>query len=532
MPCCRYLSSALFAVCLLATGAADAREEAPRTPALIGALPADSRTAYEGRCTRRSAAHKELLAKNRYVPPTLDVIRWRDAPKPPVKLLSEAALVAALKDGSIGVTLVEARGGLGKSYLVDSIEATICSEIAIFRLDLGRLAGHGVDRSGDSSDFFVRAMASWAGLQEIEDVMRVFRGALRQSRWLLMADALDEVPVSIRPFFIEGLRLLGARYASTGRVMVTARPSLGAPGHGFPAPSTHLVMSPLGCEFVAERVPLMLGDAATPESFWSRAATWELDRRSSWMGRCVFPNMATFRDLGAAIKVHKWDPGAKGFGAGSAKATRASLYERYCLGAVTKALPEDPPIAPKEALRVVTRMLAARFADESNHDRSFSVEDCVAQTESADPAMARKACSGILGSKLFERVGVSGRFRFDNRSIMDYFVARWADGLATAKGKAGCARVPKLVPLFASPEVASFLVGMNLGRHCLGEVILALCKQGVSTLEMSSILDAGVPPEPQRRTLVRRARRRAGPNVCAGRILDFVAAPQLKTKGK
>jgi hypothetical protein len=508
-----YALTVSWVTLLMLGAAARARADGPQ--------PAD----YQARCEAVVAAHAREAQKVRYLPASFEVQRWAGQAPTDGSGVGEGRVIDALKRGEVRTMLVEGRGGLGKSSLVRAIEARLCRELPVFGLDLREdvlpLMGAGLSLDEPIFEALRRGLEGQDdGLDAPDPAALVGRGA-----WLLMVDSLDEVTRAEREralALVEGLR---GRYPEVRVVLLSRAPIFDShnPIKGY---DTRLALRLLPCEVVTRWLQEGFDDPALAQAFWERAKRTGLARRYGSPGRCVFPHLATFRD----VKIARFAARAGGAGTGPGvgapmrPATRASIYEDAVADLLFKSRLKLP-VGLDVILESIDRMVLRLAPGPGTHELFFGLEECRKSWPKSVPGdQVLGICRALFLTPLFEGVRGIERWRFKNRSLTDLFMARFLDARLRGGKQPRCAELTKLGGYFEAQEVASFLVGLPNGSQCLGELVGGLCAEGCRPQDGALLLDQGIPAGDQRAATIAAARARAGKAPCAQAMLDALAA--------
>ena len=505
-----------------------------------GADPAPEKTAvgpfaaggkYASRCLELRSEQGEAVRESKYIPAELMIHRWPKTPGKPAgaptglyQSVSEERLLELLRGGGSRIALLIARGGTGKSKLAWSIEAQICAETPVFRVDLRWEVARVMDSASPGDNPLLRVLAERLGATPNQDAKSVLASAMGKGKLLLLLDALDEVALNVRPKVVAHVNAAIAALPGLNAVVLT-RPPVYTGNYGL-APVDALVELPmLSCE----RTKLVRGQllpAAEQADFDAFSQRYGLDRKViTPRGRCYHPHMATFRDFFVVSKLARSHASPKDAGVKAASASnRSQLYEFYLRVSLVKDF-QGINIVPNFAMDVVDRMLAARNPDAGERNIDFDASDCLAAVSDTPEARQKAVCERILQSSLFERSERTRRWKLKNQSIYDLFLARWTNAQMAAQPKgAACKVVAARSDLFESNEVAGFLAGLHWGRKCLVEIAGQLCRRGGYAQHNFEQLDQGLPMGRDRMQLIEDAQNgiegMIEPHLCVGALLD------------
>jgi len=491
---------------------------------LIGLLKQRSKVMYLDHCREREASQKDDEANARYLPAELDVRSWRGSPTAyGAARLPESAVMDALKKGRIRSVLVEARSGLGKTKLLESIHAHLCDRVPVFVLDLKStlLPGLKVRLEGENAVF--NEIARSVGLDENPRDLQRLNTQLAKNPWVLLLDGVDEISVDQRDVVVREITSFLNTYKKKGRVVVFSRPPVYRDLYGFGDFEARLEIAPLTCTRSDERVLARAGgDTAKMDSFFKLAEQFGLSRKRDVDGRCIYPHMASYRDVNVVVDLAaraRFDP-QSGLIPTSFAATRTAIYADE-VGERLAKLRREASVSAEEAMEIVDEVVAG--LDPSSATRSLTLKrsECERGLNRHGVGRARRLCESLFQSKLFVRAGETFTWTLDNQSLTDFFVARWIEARLAVR-EDGCAGIKDLAAAFESSEVASFLVGMPHGEACASEIIVTLCQRGAPEAVTSGLLDQGLPAGPSRKGAADRAVMNANEDA-VGRCIASIA---------
>lgn len=512
-PGSRWIARGFIAALVLGLCAAylvSARGEDNPVMSLLTETPGSS---YQASCRDKAADFEASVRERRYIPPRLTIRRWADKAESEGQSIHETTFVSWLSRGQTTWTLIEARGGLGKSMLAGAIESRLCAALPVFRVDIGLDIAPRIAKGTLRDDTLERIISKRAGLRRDKAQLASLRAALSESAFVLLVDSLDEVAVDLRPQVIEVLRSVQARYPSA-IVTIFSRPPVFASNGGFDEVDAWLSLSPLGCEASRERIQARLKEGKKVSAFWDFASKTGLDRAlksplthagdGTTTDHCEYVHMATYRDAKVVADVARSlaFEAPEGF-----EASRAKVYHAYVLALLRAA--QTPTLDPKALLEIVRAIIAMTSPEGGTRAITMARADCEASASAAAIPDARMFCKRLLSSRLFEPLASKPLVRFRNQSITDYFLADWANARIAEGDGPLCERVAGFAKLFESNEVASFLVGMPVGERCATEIIQALCASGSDTASSYALMEQGFSGDTDRQALLEQWRKRS-----------------------
>lgn len=451
---------------------------------VVAGLDDDSITRYSARCRGRSFNHTVALGRSGYVPAQLEV-RAGGEWGAEGGTITEDSLADALASGGLRLAIVEGRAGLGKSRLVASLEAQLCRQLPVFRLDAREDLLPWVSGPVKSDKPVFWAVARSLGLYrdaEIRGLRRTLAGS-----WILLVDSLADVPGASRRTIIERLRAISVEKGGTARVVAFARAPFFAQEGELTGVERRLAMRALDCATARERVTHILHYEEAIATFWERAGGLGLDRTRKEAGRCTFPHLSTYRDVQLAV-----DTVTALEGEATLTPTRAGIMRRWIAARLGERELVDRPMA--QVLEIVDEMVKTMDPTNPGRPVNFEREVCM-HTVVGD---ALDVCTGLLLSGLFRPVRGTEIWRFENRSLMDYFLARWADDLMGSGSRTDCTHLKDIAGRLEAHELSSYLAGMPNGGRCVGTIAEALCAQGAEPEDTAELLDQGIETGPAR----------------------------------
>lgn len=513
--------------------------------------PFASTTAYGQHCQALSAARAKDHQDKRYVPAELMLHRWPTAPAtppaaadgktpaagkaeaPPVaagplyRLIGEERFVELLGTGQSRVALLIARGGTGKSKLAWSIEAQMCGQQPVFRIDLQWDVAERLSEVPEGGNAVLHHLAGRLGLPTGAAGEAALKAALKGKRAIVLLDSLDEVALRARPKIVASVNDALQRLDNLSALVLT-RPPVYTGNYGLNLIDAMVELPMLGCDRTDMVRSQFIQDAEERRLFDAFVARYALDRKvQGAQGRCYFPHMATFRDF-FVVKSLAATHTRKGTSPElppTFETSRAKLYEFYLRISIVKDM-QGVNIKAGDVLKLVDDMLEAANPSAGARNVSFDVKSCLAAMPKEMGEDERHAlCERVLQSSLFTASERKEQWKLKNQSIYDFFLARWTHkDMASRRSGARCLAVAERADLFESNEVAGFLVGMDLGQKCLIDIAGELCKRGGYAQHNFEQLDQGLPSGPKRLTIIEEAQKGVEgvlePHLCVGTIMD------------
>lgn len=473
--------------------------------------------AYKQACVAAQEKRAADIAANKYVPTELMVHQWpgREIDAGKVSFLKEADLAAALgtevKAGEprVRTVLVLARGGTGKSRLAESIAAQACGKLPFFRLDLNLDASPRLEKAVAGQNVLAAVLAEQLGQPNAAQAEAFLAATLGAQPWAVVLDSLDETPLLQRDALAKQIDDLVTRVAPQARALVMTRPPVFSSNYGINTVDARLELPNLTCEESQAALARNVKDAEERKSLDHFLDHYGLARQVTSFDRCYYPHLATHRDVqvvqrlakNAAIGQNSQD--FKDF-----QNSRAQVYTYFVTAQLLRDL-QGVALKPSEAIEVVDKMVAALKPDMGQRNLAFKLEDCVAVSPIADLGAKQVACERLLQSTLFRPAsaktdGGMQEFRFDNQSLGDLFLARWAaHSLVGADGKVDCRGVESKAMMLESNEVGGFLVGQAEAQSCLVEISQTMCKHIGLPQHIYEQFDQGLPSGPPRAKILK-----------------------------
>ena len=517
-------------------GAKSKGDDAPKTVTV--------ESPYEVACRNESAKRRAEEQHKRYLPPELLLHRWpgqKKTDKSP-QVLSEEAAVELLTEGKARSTLLVARGGTGKSKLAWSLQAQACSKVPIARIDLnwdiaqkaredaekaavdGAKEG-GAKKGGDSALESLAAAALLGQGKGAADLQRAYE----KQRWVLLLDSLDEVPLGEREKVVGQVNAAMKRYP-TLHVLLLTRPPVYTGNYGLDEVQAFAELPQLDCEHTDAALAKLVGDNDERAKLKAFASKFGLLRKVKGAAeRCIYPHMATYRDLNVVRKLAANHAAAsKSVDIGKFASSRAQIYTFFLSVQLVRDL-QTVAVLPKQALAVVDAMIGAKNPGSGDRNARFTTDDCAkaaAAEKVGDAAKTNAFCERLMQASLFVSAPAPGTFRLANQSIYDLFMARWMASQLDPDNDPACKPLAARAALFESNEIVGFLSGLEQGQRCLVPIAAQLCKQGGFAEHNFEQLDQGLPHGPARKKIVDAAQDAAeklseGPSdMCVSALMD------------
>lgn len=502
-----------------------------RTATITAAAPGgdDVRTTLGRRCAELVGARRAEVERHQYEPPeVLRHPRPGDAGATPggTQRIAEADLHDLLRDPARRVSVIIARGGSGKSKLAWSIEASVCTKQPTVRVDLQWDVADVQPLGGDQNPL-LRATAARLGAPADVVAADWLAARLGDGPWLLLLDSLDEVALPRRPQVIDAIHGALDRFPKL-RVVVFTRPPVFSSSFGLRQVDVSIELPTLDCARADAAMARMVPDPDRRAALRAVMQRYGLDRKvQAPDGRCYYPHMSTYRDFFVMERIAQNFAAAGAATASTLEPSRASVYTYFLEVLLIKDL-QGIALAPRAALLLIDRLLAAEQPGSGDRNIGFRTDACVKAASGANDDERKATCERLLQSSLFERSPRDdGTWKLKNQSLYDLFLARWVDAEIAAATATPCAAVSQRAALLESNEVAGFLVGLPGGQRCLWAVTQQLCRGGGFASHTFEQLDQGLPAGPARAQLVQAAlasaREVPAAQLCVTSTLDRLA---------
>lgn len=500
------------------------------TQNLLGFLQDTEKLGYNRICSQLSDEHQGDVTAGRYFLPTYDVVRW---PGSNAKTAAEPDLVAAITSGKSRFVLVEARGGLGKTRLAKSIHAQTCSKLPVFTVDLNKDVAMAGDTKGGNP--IIRVIAKQLGIGDDVAGQQQLDELLHSNSWVLLADAIEEVELGVRPKVSIALAKLRVAYPKTAQVVLMARPAVLVPFYGFDDVDTVVRIHLVTCDRADKVIDGLSKSGDDKANFRAFLKRYGLDAQRTLEERCIYPFMATYRDIQALRKLGS-EVGHGGID------TYADAHEALVALRLAKEL-DRMNWGQREALDMVDRMVRFQRESQGTGPATFDVVSCMksidpefgwtavdAGVTGNDPQRRRQVCEKALQSVVFEKVGEGfaedGRWVFFDPRTTALFRARWINHELARVAAGDCRPVEAHADTLKDAETLRFAVGQPLIQRCFGTLLNTLCtKDGTKAGGLEAILE-GLPSEGRRFQMVEEGRAWAaehGKPACVVGSLDAVA---------
>jgi pimeloyl-ACP methyl ester carboxylesterase len=522
---------------LLPTAAAFALASCGANGPVRGPLADRDATPYLSRCDEFAAAHKKDLDQGAYNPPVVFVHLWPGRSSSEL-FMPEARLVSALDAGEVKRVSLTARGGLGKTLLAEAIRAQVCHTTPIFSVDLKKVAAL-AEQTGPTANAVFEVVAQDLGAAASARKQELLQ-TLMEVRWIMLADAIEEVDLVKRTFVVQQLDRLAALCPQV-QIVVLARPPVFDGDYGFANVDARLEIPPLDCKVAEAFVARAYKGEAERERFQRFLKRHGLDEQTRFGMQCMYPYLSTYRDIQTMAKFEqglaKGDADDKGLRAVTAGelASRSAVYEALIGSRLIKEF-ENLRWTTTEALDMVDRLVRVQTEATGRSTLAFDMDKCLKSLDArwGDAAVdagvggtpeqrRRHVCEKTFQSALFQKTEGTKTFAFADSGTTHLFLARWLNGELARSATGDCKILDNHAELLVTPGVVRFFVGQPMGQRCLAQVANLMCAKSDKRADHVALVDEGLPGGPGRVQPLLDARAMAGgmtQKACVTAIVD------------
>jgi hypothetical protein len=449
--------------------------------------------AREGRdwCMSRSVEQDISVKSKAYLEQTFRVHRWRQEPGFGDLALPERSVFHALENNRLGLVLLLAPAGHGKSRFAEAMEARLCGSMPILRLDVAGEFDLTLSTAKDDAVplQLIRQLKVPAGDRQAE-----FRTLMAKARWVLVVENLHDVPAARRPRVIDALHTFVARYPRQVQIVVMTRPELRLTTDAMLPFDTVLEIAPLDCARTDLLAQIQLGAAASRLRPW--LAAHGIDAPVSSDTQCSYRHLQTFRAVRAATDAAKAMGIDKGDGSTALRGLRSTAVEQFVLGLLKSDMAKVQATAV-QGLEIAAWMAGAQPSAVLASDVVFKHEQCVAFARQARMQHPEETCRRLLDTALFTPIVGQGVWRLAAPPLDDLVRAKAVAGKLAA---GGCAAVAAQALVVRHGQTAALLMGQAAAQACMAEVADALCV-GSTPESVARQLSLGLPEGASRANL-------------------------------
>ncbi len=459
MACRLSLSQLLLTVTLLSCGPAQRQQVLVR---FLDEAPSRVGTDW---CAGRAIEQEASTTTRAYFPQQFIVHRWRGEPPDSAMPIPETDVLTALDDSRLGLTLLLAPPGQGKTRFAEAIEARLCGTMPILRLDVANDFLKRTDKNEDDAvpDQLARQLRLTS-----QDKQKEFRDLLDAARWVLVVDSLHEVAKAKQPAVLQALRKFVETHPRRLQIVVLARTERLAEPDALLPFDTVLEIPPLDCAKAETYVATLTREKAP--RFWQVMTRFGLDAKVLQDGACSFRHLTSYRSVRVAVDT------VRGYGLDAditrqsalLQGPRTQAVEKFAAGLLAHDL-EPLRVTAAQGLALVEAMVVPLSTAVLASDVPFTPAACQAAAK-GKVGDGAETCRRLLDSPLFVRA--PGHWRLAGPPFDGWVRAR---ALAKRIETGGCATVASSALVLATPDTAGLLAGMPQGGKCLAELALALC---------------------------------------------------------
>ncbi|MBI5609700.1 MAG: hypothetical protein HY902_12580 [Deltaproteobacteria bacterium] len=506
-------SAAALALALAATGCGGSK--------LAAFLRDDPSLSYSKTCTAQSKSQTERLISGEYVPARLFVEAWPKASAPTEPFIREGRLVAAIESGEVHGVMVLARGGMGKSALVESITGQLCGMVPVFPLDLKGLSATERPVPATILGLLAREVGAAGKPEQQQEMIE----SMANEPFLLIADHADEVDLPRRAAVMQALADFGKQHPRAVTLLLARPPVLDA-DYGFAA-DTKLEIPPLECQATDAFLAKQFKDEEDRAAFSQLLNRYGLDEKARYGVQCMYPSLSTYRDVQVVGEFFRTSR------TGESLVSPSAVFEAL-IGARLHKEFENMRWTQADALDMGDRLLRASNAATGLSNLTFDLAVC---EKAMDPRWGdaavdagvsgtaadrkRHVCEKTFQSAMFTPAEGGKAYKFSDHSTQELFLARWLNGEIARAGQS-CGALDNHRDLIANTGVLKFLAGQPFGRRCLANVVAIGCAK-IDAIELTKTLDVGLPVGKARNQILQEAHA-AGtslqPQACVKQVLD------------
>lgn len=485
----------------------------------------DAPLSYADSCERSATKQSERLVSGEYNPAHLFVHTWPQATAPTELMIHEYRLVEAMAAGQLKSVLITARGGLGKTSLVESLRAQMCRTTPIFTVDLKDIAA-----LPEPSAAAITGKIAASVDAKTPEARAELEAAMAAAPSVVFFDSIEETDLARRAAVVQALRAFAAKLPQA-TVVVTARAAVLEADYGLEF-DTRLEIPPLECKVSEAMIARQFKDEEQRRRFGALLKRYGLDEKSKFGAQCVYPYLSTYRDINTLAEFFRRTA------SGEVLVSVSSVYESLVSMRLRKEF-DNLRWTQADALDMGDRLMRAAIDKLGRVALMVDLPLCEGATDprwgelAVDAGVAgtpelrkRHVCEKTLQSALFVRAEGSGAYAFADRSTLDLFLARWLNGEVARAGGSDCAVLDKHKDVLAAPGVVKFFVGQALGRRCVAQTIAQHCARQPDAAGVSNIaaaVELGLPIGKARSQILQEARA-AGtslqPAACITEVLD------------
>ncbi|MSQ84910.1 MAG: hypothetical protein EXR77_18895 [Myxococcales bacterium] len=435
-------------------------------------------------------------------------MRWRAGEI--VEDIDESQLADRLRVGRAGQqTWVLARGGAGKSRLVDSVQSGSCDRVATVRMDAALDFRPKAELATAKRPALAAVVAEKMDITGESDIIELLQDTLGDQPWLILVDGTDELTAAERRMLDKDLAWLSRQRITQPHVVRFERPGF-SDATRSQLPDAIVELPELSCEVV---------DAALARKFAAEGAhlaaraflvKFGLDRKRATDKTCRYVHMATWRDVETVSDLAA--DAAKAMDEPPSVPNRSEIYATWLGHRLSGIAP-----SADAASRWLDRMVAVGVQEASEPDLLLTLDRCsTVATPGAAPHS--EACAALMKSAAVKSGPSSTSWILRNQTLMDLLLARWL-----VNKHEDCALLSAATADVASLELTAMVFGQTVGRRCLVPIVAAVCSRGTPAEQIGKFVDEALARDAEFVELIDRAKERAQ-TACEREVFAAVGA--------
>ncbi len=452
---------------------------------------------------------RELISKQTAGKHAATTVRWRAGETSTE--LDESQLADRIRAGRPGgQTLVLARGGSGKSRLVDAMQSANCDRIATLRVDAALEFRPSVEMATAKRPALAKVIADKLDAGGDGQIADQIGDAIGNQPWLLLVDGTDELTPAERRALDRDLAWLGRQPLTQPHTVRFERPGFADPGRSQP-PDAIVEVPELTCEQVDASWKHKFASDDAHKAARAFLTQFGLDRRRGGAGPCRYAHLATWRDVEMVADLAA--DAAKGLEPPPEAPDRADLFATWIGHRLNAIAPTTDA-----AMRWLDRLVALGVQDAAEPDLLLTLDRC-ANAPAPGALAVHDACAALMKSAVVKSGPNSTSWILRNQTLTDLLLARWV----VAKSE-DCNLMAATTAELASLELTAMVLSQIPGRRCLMPIISAVCSRGTPAEDIGHFVDEALPRDGQWQEFVDRAKERTT-TACEREVMARVSAP-------
>lgn len=392
-------------------------------------------------------------------------------------------------------TWVLARGGSGKSRIVDTVQGVACDRVATVRVDAAIDYRPKAEMATKDRPALASLVLAKAGAADTGDPADALQEAIGDQPWLVLIDGTDELTLAERRALERDLAWLGRQKVRQPHVVRFERPGFTDPNRGQP---------PVASVDLPE-LPTAVVNAALQKRFakpeqWAAVQQWlaklGLDRKMADHGGESYVHMATWRDTETVSDLA--DDALKGMEELPAAPNRADLYAAWLGHRLSLAAP-----TMDAAMRWLDRITALGVQDATEPDMLLTLDRC-ANASAPGAAPVAEACGALVKSPIVKGGPTTSSWIMKNQTLTDLLMARWL-----VNKYDDCNLLAAATADIASLELTAMVLSHVGGRRCITPIVAAVCSRGTPAEDIGKFVDEALPRDGEWNETVDRAKERS-----------------------